>query len=576
MRSGMDLIGKPIIAFDTGKYIRKVLDLIFDHNSNDLLALLIAERGLFRSAKVLPIDGIHAIGPDAVVAKSKSAVVSANKLPEVNKILEQNNLLKGTRLMTTEGRSLGTMVDLYFDDRTGIIEGYAVSGGLFADAYTGRSFVPAPHALVIGVDVAFVPPETAEMMKEQIGGIKGAIRIAGAQLQYTSQIAGAKLQEAAQIAGEKLQQTSHSASIKLQESVQIAGEKLHEVKEMAAVSLTNAIVDLEEQKAFVIGKTVEAPVITNDGIPLVLPGKIVTMEDAEAAQSYGILNLLYEAAGGSVQDRASERLQGAAQTAGGKFQELTQSATEKFQATTETTAERLQELTQSAGEKLQTTTETANEKWQDALASRSVEQALGRRSQWAVQTEEGLFIAAAGQIVTETVIERAKIYHKEPELLAAVDLTTGEAVRSLTNNRLAVTSEQLKTSANSVGGKLFDGVVQVKQEAQELLGQVKDTVTNLQERTAQVIEVKRIKGALGRPVNRVILDQQDTVILNMGELITHQAIEYARQAGVLEILLDSVDARSPELSAAERRAPVPGAASLEEREHHAQIPKNPT
>jgi len=34
MLKGSDIIGKPIITYDTGKQIEKVTDVIFDHNSN--------------------------------------------------------------------------------------------------------------------------------------------------------------------------------------------------------------------------------------------------------------------------------------------------------------------------------------------------------------------------------------------------------------------------------------------------------------------------------------------------------------------------------------------------------------
>lgn len=69
---------------------------------------------------------------------------------------------------------------------------------------------------------------------------------------------------------------------------------------------------------------------------------------------------------------------------------------------------------------------------------------------------------------------------------------------------------------------------------------IKDTISNFQERSAIITEVWRIKRAVGHSANRVILDKQDKVILDVGELITYQVIEKARQANVLNILLSSV------------------------------------
>jgi len=68
--------------------------------------------------------------------------------------------------------------------------------------------------------------------------------------------------------------------------------------------------------------------------------------------------------------------------------------------------------------------------------------------------------------------------------------------------------------------------------------------------------------SLCRPVTRVILDRQDQVILNVGELITHQAIAISREADVLEVLLDSVYTETPNLSLGDLRAPEAGKAAL--------------
>lgn len=49
-----------------------------------------------------------------------------------------------------------------------------------------------------------------------------------------------------------------------------------------------------------------------------------------------------------------------------------------------------------------------------------------------------------------------------------------------------------------------------------------------------------IRAALGHPVKNRVTDRQDNVILDVGELITHCAVEQAKQAGVLSLLLESV------------------------------------
>ena len=467
MRNGKGMIGKPVVAFDSGEKFNTIVDLIFDQQNNLLLGFLVDEGGWFSNALVLPLSKIQAIGNDAVIVPSRDVISSASEVPEIQNILEKDNVLKGTKIMTVDGRDLGTMTDLYFDDKTGVIEGYEVSGGIFADAYSGRSFVPAPDTIKIGEDIAFVPSETADLMEEQTGGIRAVLHTAGE-----------KAQEFAQTAGEKAQ-----------EFAQTAGEKAQEAAQMANTKLTNTVVKPEEQEEFVLGKVAEKAVKTSDGIVLIQEGQVVHQSHIIAARNSNIMDELYRATGGSVKDRLGEKMSGAVAS---------------------------------------------------MSANVSVDQALGRRVNKMIFTPEGSVVAVEGQIVTPQVIARAKSHHQEQALLESVGLTTGKALR---------------TTGSDVGN-------QVKEGAMGLWDQVKETASNLQEHGTHVVEEKRIKGALGRPVTRVILDRNDEVILNVGELITHQAIAIARQADVLEILLDSVYTTTPNLSLEELRAPEAGKAAL--------------
>jgi uncharacterized protein YrrD len=467
MRNGKGMIGKPVVAYDSGEEFKKIVDLIFDQENNLLLGFLVDEAGLFNNALVLPLSSIQAIGADAVIVADKDAIAPAGQFPEIQNILERNNILKGTRIMTVDGRDLGTMVDLYFDDTSGVIEGYEVSGGIFADAYSGRSFVPAPDTLKIGEDIAFVPSKTADLMEEQVGGIKAVL-----------QTTGEKVQEMAQTAGEKAQ-----------EAAQVTGAKLQEVGQMASTKLTNVVVNPEEQEAFVLGKVAQRTIEISDRQNLIQEGEIVYQSHILMARNYNKVDELYRATGGSVRDKLGEKITGA----------------------------------------------VAN-----VSATISIDQAQGRRVNKMIFTPDGSVVAVEGQIVTPQVIERAKHFNQEQALLEAVGLNTGDA---------------LKTTGSNVGQ-------QVKEGAKGLWEQVKETASNLQEHGTQAIEDKRIKGALGRPVTRVILDRNDEVILNVGELITHQAIAISREADVLEVLLDSVYTASPTLSLDELRAPESGKAAL--------------
>src|SRR5581483_1239562 len=60
------------------------------------------------------------------------------------------------------------------------------------------------------------------------------------------------------------------------------------------------------------------------------------------------------------------------------------------------------------------------------------------------------------------------------------------------------------------------------------------------ERLREQIENHRVEQALGRRISRTILDPSDQVILQQGDIITHQAIVRAREIGALDSILNSV------------------------------------
>lgn len=479
MRKGSDIRGLNIIAFDTGEQFEKAIDLVLDRQANNVLALLTDEAGWFSNANIIPFRDIKTIGQDAIIVTTKDVEIGASQLPEIEEILNEENSLTRTKLMTTDGRDLGQIVDIYFDEQTGKVDGYEVSGGIFADAYSGRSFVPAYQTLTIGNDVAFVPPEVADMMEEQVGGIKAAAQSAGESISTAATTAGASLSDATR---------------------------------SATAAVSNRLVDPAEQRAFAVGKVAQTDVKTPEDLLIVAEGQTITETAVATAEQHNMLDAMYRAAGGSLTDNLRETV--SSRVAGAR----------------------------------ETVTSTVG----GAAAAQTVDEAKGRRVQRAVRNADGLIIAAAGQIVTDPVIERARLYNREAELMDATGLTASDAARARASGAAASAGETLRSGATQVGAT-----------ATGLLDRAREKISELQDSASQASEERQINNALGRPVNRVILDRQDNVILNVGELITHKAVDEARSAGVLDVLLSSVYEKEPELTTDDLRAPTEGDASLE-------------
>lgn len=467
MRKGHSIIGLNVISQSDGDTLGKVRDLVFDRDSDRLVALVLTDREIMGLVKahIVPWEEVAVLGPDAVMVRDHQADVVADQRPEIRRLMDGDSALAGTRLYTTDGRDLGTVTDLYVDESSGRVVGYEVSGGLVADTVSGKRFLPYAEGLKLGEDVALVPPAAAQeiedRMRQEPGGLRGV---------------------------------AASASGRIGEAVDSARSRASALYENIAEA------SAERQKEFVVGKTaardVPIPAAPAEGAAetiLVSKGERITREQAERAEAAGRLSQLVLAAGGGVMGEA---------WSSGK--------------------ERLGSLTASG------TASTA-------------EAVVGRTAGREVVLPNGSTLIAPGMVITRDTLEQARLHGRERELIASAGLgMAGQGVQA--------TREK--------AGSLWETL---KEKAAELADAVQGKRTESQQRSLQ----NRINRALGRPVTRVILDPADNVLLNTGELITHAAIERARAAGVLDVLLDSVFEGPPEISPDMMRAPTRGEAALE-------------
>ncbi len=421
MRKGIDVIGLPVYTRSQGKEQEAVRDLIFDHQNNRILALVLDEGGWLRSARVVRWADVRSIGPDAVIIPSEDVIVPAEETNEVHDVLDEGNVLKGTQILTTDGKDLGAMTDVYFNEETGTLVGYEVSGGLFADATTGRSFVPAPLTLTIGEDAAFVPPATALLMEEQTGGLQGAVESVGQKVQETAEGAVQSAQDTAQNAGQKVQETA-------QATAETVSQKVEEAHQAA------------REKAFELSTKSEE--VMRD-----------TREKMEQAS-----------------ESAGEHWQKTKETVQQKAGELSEKAKIQAQDIKAATSERLGKADSEIRDHADRISGQVSEAAETGVARAAVGMARGRRARHSVRLESGAYLVVVGQIVTDSVIELARLLNRESDLLNAIGLNTQEAAR-------------LKSAeaASDLQEKVVHGTQAAVEMAQETAGAAKEMLASLRD-----------------------------------------------------------------------------------------------
>ena len=173
---------------------------------------------------------------------------------------------------------------------------------------------------------------------------------------------------------------------------------------------------------------------------------------------------------------------------------------------------------------------------------------LGKRTGRDVEDADGAVVVPAGRRVTSDDIERARAADKLGDLTTAVGV--GEA------NLAAANAKDALGAAGDSAASLWDKFTRKVGEMTDAAGQRVD-----HEQTKRRLD--EIEDAVGRPVTKVMLDLEDRVILDLGDLITHAAVQRAHDAGALDSLLASVFKGEVSFERDEMRAEKSGEATLE-------------
>lgn len=378
MRKGKSVIGKDILSLAEGARLDKVNDVVVEPGGRRVVALVVSDGGFMSSSKVVPIDLVSSFGKDAVIVASAESIVATDADPELRAVVEGEDKILGKNVFTTTGDEQGSIADIYFQETTGDVVGYEITGGMLGDAARGRSYLATDEITAIGDDVIYVEAETAATLENQVGGIQGSLQDAGQKLGEARDAAASKLGEAKRGASERAANANPEQSL--------------------------------------VGRRTGSDVESDSGSVIVPRGRRIRPEDVEAAKDAG----------------------------------------------------KLQALTTSV--------------------------ALGDAQEAGADAKDALDVA-------------------------------GDKAGSLWDQFTAKISEM--TDAN---GRRMDAA-QTKQR------------------------LEQIADAIGRPVSKVILDREDNVVLNMGDIITHQAIQRAHESGGLDSLLASVYRGDVEFTKEEMRAP---------------------
>jgi len=553
MRKAKSLLGLSVITRNDGKNLGNVRDLIYSDNSQKLLALLLTGQELFHliDATCVPWNQIREIGTDALMVDAEDALIKVHSDSLIAESFDAKQTIQGKQITTDQGENLGHISDLYLDD-SGYVTGFEVSGGLFADAMGGKRYLELPPQVKVGADVVIVPHDAVHQLEMQAqaepGGIKGALASASDKSSvsdaYTS-VASASVDKQrdfviGKVAGRDVVIPAHQATMATPPALATQGVESGAVALTAPTASTTGALEVERGASETIIRPADFGTIETGGAQASVgtPVPSATLGQLNARIVEGAPTLQNDAATLTELQRATPATATDVSSTGDvvdgevlvrKGETITAAHADRAIATGVLGQLVASAAMNSASTALGTAQGKADE-YSAQAGDRLESAAIGKPAGREVDAPDGSVLVAPGQIITQAILDRADLHGKKAEVIASAGM--GAASVSAQD-----TLGQVKETASNVFGTL-------KEKVAELTGTAHDKKA---EYDAASLE-KKIKNAVGRPVTRVILAKDDSVILNTGDIITNRAVEHARTADVLDILLDSVYDQTPDIT----------------------------
>ena len=568
MRKAKNLIGLKVVSQGNGKDLGHIHDLLFSNDSRQLLGLMISDRNLFGmvDATAVPFSQVTQIGKDAVMVQGDDVEVKVHADPRLADAYDSGMRLTSKQLTTDRGETLGKISDLYLDD-SGTVQGYEVSGGLFADAYNGKRYLDAPRQITVGKNVILMPHQIVDDLdrqaQQQPGGIKGAFSSAGETLTDTydsaketvtdkyDDIAGASVEKQrayviGKTAGNDVILPADQATNATPAALSVSRvEGGADPNAPAAAMLTGGI-DIEpvrsNTEAIVpvdeaVGNAVGAQQQQNSGA--MIPSN-------QTAQPQQTITNLQKATPATATDLDSSGAVVDGEVLVRKGETITAAHADRA-----IQAGILAKLVAAAGVG-HVEDSGAKGKAEGALSSaqQSTEElAVGKPAAFEIDAPDGSVIVAPGQIVTPEILARADKHGKKAQVISSAGA--------------GAVSQGAQTVYNEAKDVAVDAWGAIKEAAHDAIGYTKK---KKEEYDAASLE-KKIKDAVGRPVTRVILAPDDHIILNTGDIITNKAVNEALSYDYVDMLLDSVYETEPEITPEMARAKDDGDATLATQTH---------
>lgn len=164
MQRFTDIVGKAIVACDTGKPLGRVNDLLIDYRRSRVVAVVVG-RGWLSKKQVLPYAHVLALGDKAVVASSAVGLVAQQQWQQQRTQETSSSELMKKMIIDPAGKCIGRIRDGLVEEQAGRVCGLEIARAAVGDALEPTVFIHTCAEMQVGRYAVLIPEAVAHELR---------------------------------------------------------------------------------------------------------------------------------------------------------------------------------------------------------------------------------------------------------------------------------------------------------------------------------------------------------------------------------------------------------------------------
>ena len=155
------IIGMPVFASDSSRPICSVQDLILDPLSGAVIAFVVGRGLIVTPSDVLSIK-------HSVLVRSNDDVLEASDVLRVQKVIDDGMGIMGKKVITSEGKVLGKIVDMTIDDKALILNKIYTARVILGLLQHDSRIIPAKNIVEVRADSVVVKDDSGDVVEIEV------------------------------------------------------------------------------------------------------------------------------------------------------------------------------------------------------------------------------------------------------------------------------------------------------------------------------------------------------------------------------------------------------------------------